>query len=504
MKKIICKFITIILFILIVFTFLFSINASAIIERVKWGEVQNKENVLVYKLGMSTPYKTEHLHYNEFVLYDEVHTFYLEILHAPPDLMSVKLNLKILSTSERKIYEDNFTYDSPYSYTYKTVNFQLNESGLWFWILLFEVNRNESYNNKEEISLIEYHGDSKKLNDDSIVEVLENEPWGNIGLYQNVEFKRAFIVYTQSESAQVMAARALETAALYQQDAAETAKDNLIAQYIVILVLAFTAVLSLGATIYSRYQMKKERKRPAIIRLIVEAIDTAILEFNKLSTKLERIQKIIETTDEDNIPIIVLPSVIYRYHLSSSSWKDFEKEFPNLCSQIQEYLLKKEQYITLRENCIRKIVEFIKKVEIDKEMDLAIGDLRKASRTRGANIEYLHKDLSRDLAGCILSLDNVGNQAPLIFNRFKDRWLQIRKEKQIKQQIDNLSKILIDLLKLKYKNFYLEAEKLRKKIMKDYDIYNGTLKEYLSDKEKERLDYSVKSQQSINIPEFKP
>ncbi|NVM38103.1 MAG: hypothetical protein HWN81_21095 [Candidatus Lokiarchaeota archaeon] len=483
-----------------------STNVSALIKKdMAWKDVENKDKAFVYTLKMYT-YAESDLEYNEFILDDKIHTLYFEIFNYPLNVSSIDFTLRIISPSENEVYMKDFSFTRS-SWHKGTLDLKLNETGLWYWNLYINLHKDDSIDSLDLISLIQYNYESQEFNKDSIVEVLYGLPSDTIRLTGAAEFPDGFRVYTQSEAAQIISARALEKAAKYQQQTAESSEENIGLQQNMVYVLLLTAGITLIGIIissifsYKQHQeLNRERKRSAIIKMIVEAVDKSIEEFQTLNLKLKKIQDKIDLKNVKNISFPPPPSIIYRKHLASSSWKDFENEYPDIYSKIQDYLNKKDRYLLVGNSCLQSIVKSIKKVKINKQMDLLIEELRKASRTEGTNQEYLHKDLSMHLAKCILSLGSVDNQASILFQKFKDKWLDIRKEDPIRQQIEKLASCLKELTN--YLEYCEKMKTIRWNIMKEYNILDGTLDKYKFEKHKEQLDYSLKSQQNGNNINF--
>jgi hypothetical protein len=455
---------------------LFSNISSA--EKIKWKDVQNIDNSLVYNLGMAGSYGSEYLDYNEFILNDEIHTVYLKFLHIPQNINKINFNLKILSMNGTALYQCSLSTDSAPSSFLRTADLKLNQSGLGFWVLFFEIERDNN-SNLDEIALIEFHGNSESLEEDSIVQVLENKPWGKLDIYNNVEYKRAFTVYTQSEAAQIISARALEKAAEYQQDAAASSKDLIFWQQIAVAAMFCTAFATAILAIFTRssakktslmaesaeknvLEIKKERNRDNIKDMIFQFIDKAIPEFKTINEKVQLINQ--DRIYESSLVLLNDDMLRSPYGL------DFAKIYPQIFKKIVEYLDYKYDYNDIYRELHNEIEDSARNlIRNTSGIKISIGKKIKKENYPG-NIEaYFNEYIAEDLSSSILCNEKLGdNRCQYFFNKYNNDWISIKNERSIHEKITWL-KLLTNKMD-EYNNLANILKDKRDQLMNDYDI----------------------------------
>jgi len=463
-----------------------SANASALVKKeMAWKNVENKNNTLVYTLKMYTHIKSEYLEYNEFILNDEIHTLYFRIINYPSDISLIDFSLRIISPNGIDAFKKNFSFTRDSNLRDYTIDLKLNETGTWYWNLYVKIHKNGSFDNLGKISLIQYNHESQEFNNNSIIEVLYNNPLEIITFNDNIEFPDGFRVYTQSEAAQIISARALEEAAKYQQQTVDSYKDNLLWQQIMVGVLLATAVITLVGICISGKRLAlsskefeeliKERKRPIIIKIIVLSMEKILNEFNEFSKKISKI-------NNKNKPkeIINLESGFREKILSKqSNWKDFKRRYPELYENIMHYLNDVDDYTRLRNKCKEEIISKIREIEISEEMNKLVK--KSQGRNHGTSRQHLEIDLAPNLAESILSKEGMGYLAPgarasELFEKYYDFWMKIREEKTVYKSIKVLSNKLKDIAK--YGKLTKKIEEEINKLMEDYDIHHTQLDDY--------------------------
>lgn len=426
---------------------------------VRFNEVKSLGDNLVFSFQIITSIEPKYLENDEYILYDEIESFNLYILYLSSgiNLSSVDITLTSPSMKEYsyKIEKDNWISKEPgVGIVSKIPKYEFpsrfNETGPWFIEFRFSANKH--------LAAWEYSGYFFNFKDNSEVRSPSY-------ISQNSYFKKGITVYSQTELLQLRAAKATEdTANSYQ------------ISIIVLIATAIGTFITAYVSAFSVHESIKERKKPAVRHMIDNAIHPAILEFKELKEYADRIK---------NGHVICLKSNhINESDFSQSHWLDFKTEFEEEFFKIWMYMGIKNHYNKIRENCRLQIIESLKRIKINKKIEKMLRELKWKARTGGTIEEFFQIDIVPDLADNVLCNEKLNIRTDELFIQFKQKWLKVRQEQNIKIIIDEIIEFTSRLSE--YQNLENDLEENRKHLMKKYNLTYWDFEQHRKELKRER------------------
>ena len=271
-------------------------------------------------------------------------------------------------------------------------------------------------------------------------------------------------------------AESMEKQTKYLNQSAEAQRGTANSQIVLTIatgfLAAFTAAMAYAASRSAKFtkesvdETRKYRKRKSIMKVIRDIINIAIIEFNLLKSSINYIK--------DDI-IITLPEHL-NTPINRSSWLDFEVELPDKYNEINEYLRSKGDYNRIRSECIDLIKEYAK-IRINQKSGIlvSLGKWMSKNGITGKATFFFEENILESFPECILlkTAEDQNRETKVLFNRYIDIWLDIRKEFMIKDRISQLKKLANQMERY----ILLEVELNNKKIelMKNYVITHDHL-----------------------------
>lgn len=439
-------------------------NINAETNEIRWEDVEDKSHSFVFKLELNSSIYTEHLLRNEFVYDDLISKVRLKVMNFPTNVSSISSIIEMISPSRIKVFNTQVELKDKTDYAHLDPRIRLNESGVWFRKLTFEINPVESYEENEVMVIYEYIDEQDKLIGDSqLIKIT------TLGMNGTVSIENGLPVYTLAEYAGIRSARASEEAAIEQSKNAKANEELLkwekratIFMGVTAGATIFLAIITVVVTYKNIGETRKERKRESIKKLIGWLMDKAILEFKELRDALKKIE---------GGYIIPLPNRLYLSSLQVTHWNGFRREMPNYFNEIQKYLKMKDKYMKKLKECKDKIEDAIKiKKEGIKSLNPFLKRLVTEKQIQMGPELYFEKKIIKFLAESILHQEGRGGAySQKVFEEFEDEWLKIRKENtSISENISALIKIAKGLEDYICLGPELETE--RDKLMEKYDI----------------------------------
>lgn len=315
-------------------------------NEIRWEDVEDKSHSFVFKLELNRSIYTEHLLHDEFVYNDIIGPVRFKVMNFPINVSSISYGIAMISPSRIEVYNiQGKCTNKSRIFTDLSASIRLNESGVWFRELTFEINPTESYKQDEKVLIYEYIGEHDKLNADSQLRKVTT-----LGMKGAILIKNGLPVYTLAEYAGIRSARASEEAAIEQSKNAKANRELVNWQIRATIAMGVTAgatislaIITVIVTYKNIGETRKERKRESMKKLIGWLMDKAILEFKELKDAFKKIEDL-----GDTIP---LPSRLNLSSLKRKGWNDFRREMPNYFNEIQKYLKVKDKYRKKLKEC---------------------------------------------------------------------------------------------------------------------------------------------------------
>lgn len=330
---------------------------------------------------------------------------------------------------------------------------KFNETGIWYLEFSFNVNKS--------LDIWEFEKDPTDFHQNSQIRTFYPYKTSNY-------YKKGITVYSQTELTYVRAAKASEeTSNLYN---------------ISIWILGATAIATSIAAILSFYNVKeslKDKKIEGIKHMIQTALKPATYEFENFHNLYEQIS---------NDKFHKLPTKINKSIINTAQWKDLKIElYYSYFSRrkLQNYLAEKENYNNLRKNLSKEIINStkVKRLSINKSYEV-IAKLRNKSKSQMTPKNFFEKKILNKLSESIITKENSDNEiANELFNKFKQKWLEIRDEKPIKDILEKLKHSVSNMRK--YNNFHKTLKFHMDTIMEKYRITYWELEKHTQELKKE-------------------